>query len=312
MEPLSASKRTAEVDGGHTALPMPDYEEVKPVLPAWRRGVWAYILNETLLDLVLVVGCLVLWAGLELVTPRHGFAVKATLFQYHTYPHLENTVPTWTVPVYSILGPLLVFFVYKFVSGRSWSEVTRLSVVFLLAVFLVGAITNCLKVPIGRFRPNFVAICWNGSTPVFRNENAYGGYPVCSCSESDSNEIRKSFPSGHSSISAAGLGFLTYWLLGQFKSFAGRGYSWSFAVALLPGFGAIVVGVTRVIDYWHFPSDVLTGLAIGFLTSFFVYRLMYPPLTHPLCCTPTYLHATAPAKRSAPFGPSPVLASSPA
>lgn len=39
----------------------------------------------------------------------------------------------------------------------------------------------------------------------------------------------------------------------------------------------------------HFPSDVLTGLAIGFLTSFFVYRLLYPVLTHPACDVPTYL-----------------------
>ena len=82
-------------------------------------------------------------------------------------------------------------------------------------------------------------------------------------------------PTGHSSLSAAGLGFLTFWLLGQLRAFAApspwfwgaasaaappsKGRQWRFLVAILPSFGAVAVAVTRVLDYWHFPSDVLTG-----------------------------------------------------
>lgn len=43
------------------------------------------------------------------------------------------------------------------------------------------------------------------------------------------------------------------------------------------------------LDYWHYPSDILTGLALGFLTAFFVYRVTYPPLTHPRCDLPNVI-----------------------
>ena len=56
------------------------------------------------------------------------------------------------------------------------------------------------------------------------------------------------------------------------------------------------MAITRVVDYWHHPSDVLTGLALGFLTSFFVYRLFYPTLIHPYCHVPTYNHGSIKGK----------------
>ncbi len=97
-------------------------------------------------------------------------------------------------------------------------------------------------------------------------------------------------PTGHSSWSAAGLGFTTYFLLGQLQAFTGSGQVWKFFIAVLPGLGAVAVACTRVIDYWHHPSDVLTGLALGFLVSFFVYRMFYPTLIHQYCHVPMYNH----------------------
>lgn len=56
--------------------------------------------------------------------------------------------------------------------------------------------------------------------------------------------------SGHTSLSAAGLGFLTYWLLGQTRAYTGNGHAWRLVLALLPSFGAVAVGITRIDDYW--------------------------------------------------------------
>lgn len=39
-------------------------------------------------------------------------------------------------------------------------QVARLGIVFVLSYALTGALTNCLKVPVGRPRPNFVQHCW--------------------------------------------------------------------------------------------------------------------------------------------------------
>ncbi|KXZ50715.1 hypothetical protein GPECTOR_15g399 [Gonium pectorale] len=245
--------------------------------------------SSLLHDSLAALACLILALALEKAKPRHVYVLKETLYE-HSYPHKENTVPSWSVPVYSLLGPLVLFVSYHLV--RPWRlprwEAMRLVVGLCLAYFLTGAITNCLKLPVGRPRPNFVRVCWPNGTMVFEQEDQWGGYPVCdpSVGDGDLEEIRKSWPSGHSSLSAAGLGYASWFALGQFRSFshsASEGRQWGFLLALLPSFGAVAVAVTRVLDYWHFPSDALTGLAIGFLTSFWVYRLLYPPLTHPRC-----------------------------
>lgn len=63
-------------------------------------------------------------------------------------------------------------------------------------------------------------------------------------------EHLKSFPSGHSSVSAAGLGFLTFFFFGQTKAFISGGNIWRVSFSLLPSFGAIAIAITRVVDYW--------------------------------------------------------------
>ncbi|GFH16263.1 acidPPc domain-containing protein, partial [Haematococcus lacustris] len=81
----------------------------------------------------------------------------------------ENTVPSWTVPVYAIGAPLLAFSLARLV--LSPRKVTtdvwyRTLYACLFAIFLTAAITNCLKIAIGRPRPNFVFRCWPDGAPV--------------------------------------------------------------------------------------------------------------------------------------------------
>ncbi|GFR53060.1 hypothetical protein Agub_g15735 [Astrephomene gubernaculifera] len=272
-----------------------DVEATEQTLSATRprRGPVARFLGSSLLyDSLAALACLVLALALEKAKPRSAYVLKETLY-WHSFPRKDNSVPSWSVPVYALLGPLALFIVYHFLRRRpSWHrELARLVAALCLAFFLTGAITNCLKLPVGRLRPNFVRTCWPNGTMVFDHEDQWGGYARCDThvSEADREEIRKSWPSGHSSLSAAGLGFTTFYFLGQLRPFshsACAGRLWRFLLPLLPSFGAVAVAVTRVLDYWHFTSDVLTGLAIGFLTAFFVYRLLYPPLTHPLSQLP--------------------------
>lgn len=159
--------------------------------------------------------------------------------------------------VFSILGPLLCFAAYKWLAKRSHYEVYRLSVNFLFACLLTGAITNSLKLGVGRLRPNFAVRCWPSGNQTFLpaapnlDVGIIGG-AVCDASvpQSIQNEIRKSWPSGHSSWSAAGLGYFSLFLLGQLHVWAGAGWGWRVVLSLAPTFGAIAVGVTRIIDYW--------------------------------------------------------------
>ncbi|PNH09835.1 Lipid phosphate phosphatase 1 [Tetrabaena socialis] len=284
---MSSLQETLRTDG-HSTKPSDVEAAAMPIGDRQKSEGWLARLATPAMwgEAAAALACLILALGLEKATPRDTYVLKETLYQ-HSYPYLTNSVPSWTVPLFSLLGPLVCFLAYRFIVRRPNREVLRLVITFVLAYFLTAAITNCLKLPVGRLRPNFNRACWPNGTMVFRHEDQWGGYAVCDplVGKGDVEEVRKSWPSGHSSLSAAGLGFLTFFLLGQLRAFSmppgGRaGRLWRFLVALLPGFGAIVVAVTRVLDYWHYPSDVLTGLAIGFLTSFFVYRLVYPPLTH--------------------------------
>jgi hypothetical protein len=56
-------------------------------------------------------------------------------------------------------------------------------------------------------------------------------------------------------------------LLDRLQPFDGRGHVWRAAAAFAPALGACGIGMTRVIDWWHHTTDVLTGLALGFLVS---------------------------------------------
>ena len=89
------------------------------------------------------------------------------------------------------------------------------------------------------------------------------GNVVCTLSASLMKESYKSFPSGHTSWSFAGLGYLAMYLAGKIGVFDQRGHSWKLFPVVLPLLGATFVGITRVDDYWHHWNDVFAGAAIG-------------------------------------------------
>lgn len=60
------------------------------------------------------------------------------------------------------------------------------------------------------------------------------------------SKIPHSLPAGHSSWSAAGLCFLTFWLLGQSRAFSGYTHGWRVMLSVVPALGALVVGITRI------------------------------------------------------------------
>jgi diacylglycerol diphosphate phosphatase/phosphatidate phosphatase len=111
---------------------------------------------------------------------------------------------------------------------------------------------NIVKLCVGRLRPDFLARC----VP-----DAAG---VCSGAARAIIEGRKSFPSGHAALSSAGLIFLAIALAAHLSSRPSRcGVVWRAAVVWAVWMVPLLVGLSRVADYWHHWSDVATGLAIG-------------------------------------------------
>ena len=97
------------------------------------------------------------------------------------------------------------------------------------------------------------------------------GVPVCSGSARAIKEGRKSFPSGHTSLATAGLGYLAFFLLANVRP-TGNGGVWRTVVALSPFLLAAWIGISRVRDYWHHPSDVATGGVLGAVIAYVVRR----------------------------------------
>lgn len=97
----------------------------------------------------------------------------------------------------------------------------------------------------------------------------------------------QSFPSGHSSLSFAGLGFLSFYLAGKMHIWHPHGHRNRAWVALLPLLGAAMVAISRTQDnrrewgereraltpdHWH---DVLIGSLLGYSVAYITYRAYY-------------------------------------
>nr|KJB08494.1 hypothetical protein B456_001G084000 [Gossypium raimondii] len=103
------------------------------------------------------------------------------------------------------------------------------------------------------------------------------GNVICHGDKSVIREGHKSFPSGHTSWSFAGLGFLSLYLSGKIKAFDRRGHVAKLCIVFLPLLVASLVGISRVDDYWHHWQDVFAGGLLGLVVATFCYLQFYPP-----------------------------------
>ncbi|KAG8840279.1 hypothetical protein FRB91_006342, partial [Serendipita sp. 411] len=89
-----------------------------------------------------------------------------------------------------------------------------------------------------------------------------------------------SFPSGHSSMSFAGLTFLSLYLAGRFRLFTPHSshgkHLYAYVLSVAPLLLASFVTSSRVSDFRHRGSDVLAGASLGILFAFIGYRYYYP------------------------------------
>ncbi|KAL6010804.1 hypothetical protein ACLOJK_001246 [Asimina triloba] len=112
------------------------------------------------------------------------------------------------------------------------------------------------------------------AVPVFNNAT---GAVICHGEKSVIKEGHKSFPSGHTSWSFAGLGFLALYLAGKVKVFDQNGHVAKLCLVFLPLLAAALVGISRVDDYWHHWQDVFAGGLIGLAVATLCYLQFYPP-----------------------------------
>lgn len=171
----------------------------------------------------------------------------------------------------SVFKPQLVSFLY-----------TVLALVQTIA--LNAAITNTVKIYVGRPRPNFFALCnYAGYADALASGNfaaynvattagAFGDLSKCQASAADVEEAQLSFPSGHASYSFAALVFCALYL----RLVLGVPRASVFSPAAMLAYGPLIlagwVACSRIRDHYHNPDDVAVGAGIGIVAAVLGWR----------------------------------------
>jgi len=149
-----------------------------------------------------------------------------------------------------------------------------IEMVHVIAIFIFGAgcsqlATDCGKYTIGRLRPHFIDACQPKDLETLCSGTMLHQYITnYTCTTSDLHRIkdsRLSFPSGHASFSAYTMLYLALYLQARMT------WSGSYMLRPLLQTGALMLswltGLSRVSDYKHHWSDVLSGFLIGSIAA---------------------------------------------
>ena len=192
-----------------------------------------------------------------------------------SFPLQANTVPSWSVPAANLAVPLAVMAAHAALCRPPpgpWRVFRRAVTGLLFATLVNGALTGAVKNMVGRPRPDMLSRCFPAGVPD-PVPFAAPGVPAC---EHDDPEGWKSFPSGHSSWYFCGMGYTSLYLAAFADVLGGGGElarsPGALTASLAPVSVALLVAVSRVMDYRHNPSDVLAGSLLGLLCAWAFFR----------------------------------------
>uniref|UniRef100_A0A0F7Z899 Phospholipid phosphatase 1 n=2 Tax=Crotalus adamanteus TaxID=8729 RepID=A0A0F7Z899_CROAD len=227
---------------------------------------------------VLDVVCVVLAALPFAILTARGAPFKRGMFcndESIQYPYKDDTISYQLLA--GIIIPLDIIVIitgealsvyHNCLHSNSFVRNSYVATIYkALGTFLFGAavsqsLTDIAKYSIGRLRPHFLDICKpdriNCSLGYIESFKCLGDKVKVS-------EGRLSFYSGHSSFSMYCMLFLALYLQARMKG------DWARLLRPTVQFGliaaSIYVGLSRVSDYKHHWSDVLTGLIQGALVA---------------------------------------------
>jgi len=254
------------------------------------------------LDWLCVIGLAALLGGVNSLPNRHVILTPQQLADPSiNQPYLSQTVPNALLAVLAVILPIAciwIIFATRFKQAGSGTELRIAMLAFAVAILTTLIATTFGKRYISRPRPNYVQYVQyhNGTIGAIENQQ----------------DAFSSFPSGHSSMSFAGLGFLAmymyynvycYWRIGtvdaggMFSSLDGilvrselvfhrrRARERTYAVhnnqlpllllCSAPLWLAAWIAMTRVKDYWHNYDDILAGSVIGIFIAYACYTCIY-------------------------------------
>lgn len=199
----------------------------------------------------------------------------------------DQIVTTPMLKVIGMIAPLILMVLGSWCYGMSkqsalasvydWHSSTCL---LLVAIGSNSVFTEFIKRYAGYLRPNFYELCQYD-------------VDLMACTAEDYADGRKSFPSGHSSLSFCAMTCVALYLAGKVQVLAsiptlGKKVSFLLSVGI-PLFVAAWVAASRVRDNYHHPADVVGGAVIGMTCAMVTHPLWYPSVFSPVAGTPYYL-----------------------
>eukprot|EP00611_Tribonema_gayanum_P000172 TRINITY_DN1011_c0_g2_i1.p1 TRINITY_DN1011_c0_g2~~TRINITY_DN1011_c0_g2_i1.p1 ORF type:complete len:374 (-),score=139.21 TRINITY_DN1011_c0_g2_i1:659-1780(-) len=145
----------------------------------------------------------------------------------------------------------------------------------LASLAMASLMTELTKLLVGRPRPNYYALRYFGEHSIVDQGSIHDA----------TRSANTSWVSGHSSLSLAGVLFLTLVLWRDVSVWLvrwGRPHrAWLPLVTAMAYFTLIwipiltlLVGISRMRDYWHRPEDVLGGWIVGALCAVYAWRIV--------------------------------------
>ncbi|CAF1314249.1 unnamed protein product [Rotaria sp. Silwood1] len=153
--------------------------------------------------------------------------------------------------------------------------------VFLFAISINLFLTYFGKVTVGRLRPHFIPSCFQKFSykEFCQDPNEWISNYTCLGESShavkerdDVYDIRQSFPSGHASLSFYGLMFLALYIH-KVWNYRNIGL-FPYVMEMLCFALASYIGITRITDNRHHPTDVLGGAILGTVVATIAFRCM--------------------------------------
>ncbi|PHH63922.1 hypothetical protein CDD81_5370 [Ophiocordyceps australis] len=209
-----------------------------------------------------------------------------------SYPHADHERVTSSMGfVYGFFVPFILLSAWNLLHPRSSVFKLQASLISLsISALVTLCITDTVKNLVGRPRPDLLARCQPDRASL------QPGVPlsidVCTTPHDASlHDGWRSFPSGHSSFSFAGLGYLSFFFAGQLRVFRpardGGGRDLVRAMlCLMPLIGAAFIAISRWEDYRHDAIDITTGTVLGFCIAYWSYRRYWPRLSSQDCDEP--------------------------
>ncbi|KAF4041328.1 PAP2 superfamily [Phytophthora infestans] len=255
---------TPSLDGKHTSDVTTDTTEARPSAKRWQKYLRDYRVIEYAFAIVLYVIARRLGKWMKMhkrAFPRIEMRLNSTTSIWGRDPAMDQEKLSEQVPMYMLI-----------IISLAIAIAINVSINYVLPMFIK------IRVTTHDFRDFLLSLGQAITLSTFLvnfTKNMTGRFLAA--------QVRKSFPSGHSSFAWSAMGVLTLYLLGrarltsaeQSRSILQEGVRTFKLFRFLPCLGAAWVAITRSTDNRHHYSDIVAGSVVGAAAACLAYNHNY-------------------------------------